>query len=591
MSAEEESYEPAAAAEETAPAPATTKPVEEAAAPTNGTDAKPEKEGEGGAEEGPAGGKDKEEGGEEEGSRSGRDKERKSSRRRSSRSRSRSRGRRDRKEKRRSRSRERSGSPASSSRRKRSKERERGGSSRRSRRSASGSPSPASAARQRRRRERANNWDKPPEGGVLPTNLPALGGNLGALGVPIVTPGNAAYVEPPMLDPGVMMGTKPAGSLGLHQGVVRGAIGTLTAPTAPPNQQEMCNGVLIPTMLVRQAKRLYVGNVPVGCDQFVLMQLFNQAMVAAGKGSAESPPIVGVQVNEMKPFAFLETRTPEDAANVLLFDGLTIGANQLKVRRPKDFKPLPGIIDPPTGATLIPGHLPTSVDNTENKIYLGSIPTHFNEQQVRELVTAFGDLKAFNLVRDPASGASKGFAFFEYVDSTLTERVCVELNGFELGDRKLICQRANPTPPVGGAAPRPIDPAYSAMLGMGAMIPGAVPVPQAPLGPATRILKLSNMVVAEELWDDGEYEEIVADIREECTKYGAVLSLKVPRPTYKEDGSVDVAPPMVGEVYVEFADPSGALAAGNALRNRQFSGRTVLCGFLAEDEYAAGNLA
>jgi splicing factor U2AF subunit len=96
-----------------------------------------------------------------------------------------------------------------------------------------------------------------------------------------------------------------------------------------------------------------------GCDQFVLMQLFNQAMVAAGKGSANAPPIVGVQVNEAKPFAFLETRTPEDAANVLLFDGITIGANQLKVRRPKDFKPLPGIVDPPTGVSLIPGHLPT----------------------------------------------------------------------------------------------------------------------------------------------------------------------------------------------------------------------------------------
>lgn len=77
--------------------------------------------------------------------------------------------------------------------------------------------------------------------------------------------------------------------------------------------------------------------------QFVLMQLFNQAMVAAGKGNPDEPPIVGVQVNEAKPFAFLETRTPHDAANVLLFDGLTIGSNCLKVRRPKDFKPLPGI--------------------------------------------------------------------------------------------------------------------------------------------------------------------------------------------------------------------------------------------------------
>ncbi len=73
------------------------------------------------------------------------------------------------------------------------------------------------------------------------------------------------------------------------------------------------------------------------------MSLFNQAMVAAGKGTADEPPVVGVQVSEAKPFAFIETRTPQDACNALLFDGLAIGGNVLKVRRPKDYKPLPGI--------------------------------------------------------------------------------------------------------------------------------------------------------------------------------------------------------------------------------------------------------
>lgn len=58
-------------------------------------------------------------------------------------------------------------------------------------------------------------------------------------------------------------------------------------------------------------------------------------------------------------------------------------------------------------------------------------------------------------------------------------------------------------------------------------------------------MQLSNMVVAEELKDDAEYEEIVTDIREECSKYGPVLSLKVPRPSWKEDGAIDVMPPAV----------------------------------------------
>lgn len=35
------------------------------------------------------------------------------------------------------------------------------------------------------------------------------------------------------------------------------------------------------------------------------------------------------------------------------------------------------------GTTLVPGAVPTTVSESEAKIYLGSIPTHFNEMQVR----------------------------------------------------------------------------------------------------------------------------------------------------------------------------------------------------------------
>lgn len=43
--------------------------------------------------------------------------------------------------------------------------------------------------------------------------------------------------------------------------------------------------------------------------------------------------------------------------------------------------------------------------------------------QVKELLTSFGPLKAFNLVKDSATGLSKGYAFCEYVDVTITDQV------------------------------------------------------------------------------------------------------------------------------------------------------------------------
>lgn len=47
----------------------------------------------------------------------------------------------------------------------------------------------------------------------------------------------------------------------------------------------------------------------------------------------------------------------------------------------------------------------------------------FSLSQVKELLTSFGPLKAFNLVKDSATGLSKGYAFCEYVDVNLNDQV------------------------------------------------------------------------------------------------------------------------------------------------------------------------
>lgn len=49
-------------------------------------------------------------------------------------------------------------------------------------------------------------------------------------------------------------------------------------------------------------------------------------------------------------------------------------------------------------------------------------------------------------------------------------------------------------------------------------------------GHPTEVLCLMNMVLPEELLDDEEYEEIVEDVRDECSKYGLVKSIEIPRP-------------------------------------------------------------
>jgi len=103
---------------------------------------------------------------------------------------------------------------------------------------------------------------------------------------------------------------------------------------------------------------------------------------------------------------------------------------------------------------------------------------------------------------------------------------------------------------------------------------------------STRVLVLMNMLSIDDLKDDDEYEEIVEDIRDECVKYGEVLSVEVPRPV----GDGDQAPG-VGKVYVEFEKESGAEATQSALSGRKFDNRVVVTSFLSEEKYKAKDFA
>lgn len=61
--------------------------------------------------------------------------------------------------------------------------------------------------------------------------------------------------------------------------------------------------------------------------------------------------------------------------------------------------------------------------DADNKLYMAGIPPTAKENEVRELVESFGQLKTFNLVKDPNNDElNRGFCFLEYLDETITER-------------------------------------------------------------------------------------------------------------------------------------------------------------------------
>ena len=326
---------------------------------------------------------------------------------------------------------------------------------------------------------------------------------------------------------------------------------------------------VVGSTVTRQARRLYIGNIPFGVSEEEMLDFFNQQMHLSGLAQADGNPVIACQLNLDKNFAFLEFRSIDETTQAMAFDGINMKGQSLKLRRPRDYQPMPGLSDGPN--FNVPGVVSTVVPDSANKVFLGGLPNYLNEDQVKELLTSFGQLRAFNLVKDSATGLSKGFAFCEYVDVTITDQAIAGLSGMQLGDKKLIVQRASTgakTSAAMNAAPVNIQIPGMQTAGMG---PGG--------GQPTEVLCLLNMVQPEELADEEEYEDILEDIREECGKFGVVRSIEIPRPV----PGVEV--PGCGKVFVEFAAIPECQKAQHALTGRKFSNRVVVTSYFEPDKY------
>ncbi|KAG6975581.1 hypothetical protein JG688_00002231 [Phytophthora aleatoria] len=484
---------------------------------------------------------------------------------RSHRSRSRSSHRRDR-----SRSKERRSSRHRSSRdrRSRSRERDRRRSSRRSRSRS------RSSTRIVRRRKQSNFDVRPP--GVTEENA-------------------AAYAAQAILQQNMAALSGPVGPASF--GAPQNATPTANAPPAPtPTYTHshpgpgygFSSGM---SQQTRHARRLYVGGIG-EISEPEITAFFNDVIDRALGEKQEGGSVVSVYINRERHFAFVELRSIELTTACMNLDGVSYNGQPLKIRRPNDYNPatVPKDLGPIPQLNLAAlGIVSTTVSDGPGKIFIGGLPYHLNEEQVKELLQAFGPLRSFHLVKELSSNLSKGYGFCEYMDINVTDAACLGLNDMRLGDKTLTVRRAmsqenakavaSAAGTVNTGLEMGLDPSLAAMQAM-----SMAGIPSVPLGTPSRVVVLLNMVTPEELEDEEEYADIVDDIKGECERFGAVPSLLLPRPR-------DGVPSAVGKVYVEFGDVQSAQAAATELHGRGFSNRTVAVEYMDEGKYARRELA
>ncbi|KDO24583.1 hypothetical protein SPRG_10114 [Saprolegnia parasitica CBS 223.65] len=359
----------------------------------------------------------------------------------------------------------------------------------------------------------------------------------------------------------------------------------------------------------RHARRLYVGGFGDVPEQEI-ERFFNEVIDKALGERQEHGSVVSVYINRERHFAFVELKSIELTTACMELDGVSYHGQPLKIRRPNDYNPsaVKDVGPIPKLNVNALGIVSTSVSDGPGKIFIGGLPYHLNEEQVKELLQAFGALKSFHLVKELNTNLSKGYGFCEYMDPEVTQVACAGLNDMQIGDKTLTVRTALTAgglyPPDHPHAPPQqlgnpgvttttmmqaatssnplllnVDPILQQLQKHQAM-PLQI-VPSVPLGAPSRIIVLLNMVTPDDLTDNDEYQDICDDIRAECEKSGPIRSMVVPRP-----GETQYQTASVGKIFVEFGEVVHAQHASNELHGRGFANRTVAVEFMSETKFA-----
>ena len=78
------------------------------------------------------------------------------------------------------------------------------------------------------------------------------------------------------------------------------------------------------------------------------------------------------------------------------------------------------------------------------KLFIGNLPYDISEPEVLALFTEFGEVVDANLVKDPYTGQSRGFAFIEMDSRSSGQQAMEALNKQVYKSRELVCNEAKP---------------------------------------------------------------------------------------------------------------------------------------------------
>lgn len=332
-------------------------------------------------------------------------------------------------------------------------------------------------------------------------------------------------------------------------------------------------------------RELFVGNTPPGTSELLLMQFVNAAMRRVGLCLPHETPILNSRVNQK--FAFIECVSTEMANKALSVNGIPFLGAILKISRPSKYSG--PIVQHQTWQELTGQALPANAvldasaeEKIKRELFVGNTTPEMTESMLREFLgQAMLQVGLNTLPGNPitACRVSGKFAFIE-LRSPQEAASALNLNNIPFLGAQLRVGRPSkwtgPTEQHGNWE----DILAKYMSGELRLVlnvsTGGSPHGIPPMSPASRVVELRQMLSEDDLKDDDEYLEILEDTRDECSQFGTLKQVTIPR--LGEKGAT--------KIFLEYSSIGDAAKAIQGLAGRTFDGRKVEATYYDETKFA-----
>jgi len=277
----------------------------------------------------------------------------------------------------------------------------------------------------------------------------------------------------------------------------------------------------------KMARRLLVGNISSATTTLEVANYFLNKYLSRNPNS-ETKPVVSVQLSEDKKAVLVDCTTTKHADEFRLFeDGEMFKDQSLRIKKLNNYLPLRapyenkshGAFEINEKTANISSFLLHSVaediKDGPDKIFVGNIEKYFRRADLIEMLDIISKVKSLKLISNSnAMENNLKYFFVEFIDTEISDIAILVLNGLPIAGRNWLAERHVRTKWSS------YSPDYSQPVSVKYLM-------QNP----SNILELSGILDGFHLLEDNDiyFTHLELDIKLECSHYGRVKSIHIPR--------------------------------------------------------------